>query len=477
LGIRVTRVRGLAGVWSPDLIATRPFLLDICYSTKIAPALTQYRISGEGAEGIAASIERGIATGELRPGEALPTVRSLAAELGVSPTTVAASFKSLRSRGLVVTRARSGAQVSWRPPLGAPVLGTTVPDGVRDLASGNPDPELLPDLTPALRRIEPPRQLYGGDPADPELLELARAELERDGISAEEMAVVSGALDGIERALEAQLRPGDVVAVEDPGFAGLFHLLRALGLALRPVAIDARGMLPGALADALDGGVAAVVINPRGQNPTGASLDPERATALRAVLNRRPDAMLLEDDHLGPIAGAPRLTLTAGRSRWAAARSLAKSLGPDLRLAVLAGDSETISRVRGRQAVGPGWVSHLLQRTAATLWKDKKVARELERAAETYGERREAFVDALAKQGIEVEAPTGLNVWIPVPDETTVVQTLQSEGWAVMPGAPFRLQAEPAIRVTISFLTPAESPALAEAIASALRPSDRTRSA
>lgn len=413
----------------------------------------------------------------MRPGAALPAVRSLAADLGVSPTTVAAAFKSLRSRGLVVTRSRSGAQVSWRPPLGAPLLGASVPDGVRDLASGNPDPELLPDLTPVLRRLEPARRLYGDDPADPKLLGLVRKELERDGVPAENLSVVSGALDGVERALAAQLRPGDVVAVEDPGFAGLFHLLRALGYALRPVAIDARGMVPAALGEALEQGAAAVVLNPRGQNPTGASLDPERAAALRDVLDRRPEAMLLEDDHLGPIAGAPRLTLTASRSRWAAARSLAKSLGPDLRLAVLAGDPETISRVRGRQAVGPGWVSHLLQRTAATLWEDKKVARGLERATATYSERREAFVGALAERGIEAEAPTGLNVWIPVPDETTVVQTLLSDGWAVMPGAPFRLQAAPAIRVTTSSLRAAESPVLAEAIASALLPSQRTRPA
>ena len=147
-----------------------------------------------------------------------------------------------------MTRSRSGAHVSWRPPVAGAWQGTAPPAGVRDLASGNPDPELLPDLTPVLRRIEPPRQLYGGDPADPQLLELARAELGEAGIVAEDLAVVSGALDGIERALAAQLRQGDVVAVEDPGFAGLFDLLRALGFALRPVAIDAKGMVPAALA-------------------------------------------------------------------------------------------------------------------------------------------------------------------------------------------------------------------------------------
>lgn len=367
--------------------------------------------------------------------------------------------------------------MSWRPPVAGSLLGARVPAGARDLASGNPDPELLPDLAPVLRGLEPPRQLYGDDPADPRLLELAGAELEADGIAPEHLAVVSGALDGIERALQAQLRPGDVVAVEDPGFAGLFHLLRALGLALRPVSIDARGMVPAALEAALEEGVAAVVLNPRGQNPTGASLDEDRVAALRRVLDRRPEAMVLEDDHLGPIAGAPRLTLTAGRTRWAAARSLAKSLGPDLRLAVLAGDADTIARVRGHQAVGPGWVSHLLQRTAVSLWSNPAVAAELEKTTRIYAERRESFIAAIAEQGIEVEAPTGLNVWIPVPDETAVVQALLADGWAVMPGAPFRLQADPAIRITISSLQFKEASALAAAIASALRPSHLTRSA
>jgi DNA-binding transcriptional MocR family regulator len=386
-------------------------------------------------------------------------------------------FSSLRSRGLVVTQSRSGAHVSWRPPVAGAWLASTTPAGVRDLASGNPDPDLLPDLANVLHRIEPPHQLYGGDPADSQLLELAGAEFDRFGISSQDLVVVSGALDGIERALRAQLRPGDVVAVEDPGFAGLFALLRALGLALRPVPVDAMGMVPSALADALKEEVAAVVVNPRGQNPTGAALDKERAAALSRVLDSAPEVMVLEDDHLGSIAGAPRLTLTAGRRRWAAARSLAKSLGPDLRLAVLAGDAQTISRIRGRQAVGPGWVSMLLQRTGAMLWADDAGSKRLDEAAATYGERRECFVATLAERGIQVEAPAGINVWIPVPNETLVVQALHEQGWAVTAGAPFRLQSEPAIRVTISTLQADEAQALAAAIDEALRPSQRTRAA
>ncbi len=439
--------------------------------------LKQYRISGKGAKQIAASVERGIEEGALRPGDPLPAVRQLAALLEVSPTTVAAALADLRSRGLVVTRARSRSYVSWRPPVAGAWLGPAIPAGARDLASGNPDPELLPDLAPFLHRMEPPRQLYGGEAVLPELGELAAAELGAAGIDPAELAIASGALDGIERVLQAQLRPGDVVAVEDPGFAGLFDLLRALGLALRPVPVDTKGMIPAALAEALDEGAAAVVVNPRGQNPTGATLDETRARELRKVLERTPDALVIEDDHLGPIAGAPRLTLTTGRRRWAAARSVAKSLGPDIRLAVLAGDAQTISRVRGRQAVGPQWVSHLLQRLAAALWRDPEVAAVLERAAHIYRERREGLVEALAERGIEAGASAGITVWIPVPEEAPVVQALLERGWAVSPGAPYRLQAERAVRVTTSSLKEGEAGELAAAVEDALRPARTTRTA
>lgn len=439
--------------------------------------MAQYRINGASAQEIAASIERAIERGGLSPGDALPSVRTIAGELGVSPTTVSAALGDLRSRGLVVTHRRSRSQVSWRPPLGGALQRPTIPAGARDLASGNPDPALLPDPTPFLRRLDRPTQLYGGEPVVPELRGLATAEFAAACIASDEIAVTSGALDGIERALQANTRPGDVVAVEDPGFAGLFDLLRALGLALRPVPIDGKGMLPDELATALGEGAAAVVLNPRGQNPTGASLDKGRAKELRAVLAKAPAAVVVEDDHLGPIAGVPRISLTAGRERWASALSLAKSLGPDLRLAVLAGDAQTISRVRGRQAVGPQWVSHLLQHLVAAMWADKTVGATLERAATTYRQRRERFLEALGKRGIEVAATAGIAVWIPVPEEAPVVQSLLAQGWAVMPGAPFRLQSERAIRVTTSTLAADEAGELAEAIRAALRPSSATRTA
>ena len=201
-----------------------------------------------------------------------------------------------------------------------------IPPGARDLASGNPDPALLPDLTAALRGLEVPARFYGAPPVLDELAEVAGADLARDGVPAERVAVVNGALDGIERVLAARLAPGDAVAVEDPGWPNVFDVARALGLRLVPVAVDERGMLPEALARALHAGARAVVITPRGHNPAGAALDASRAEELRAVL--APEVLVLEDDHLGPVAGSPWYSVGPGRPATLAPSDPAARIGP-----------------------------------------------------------------------------------------------------------------------------------------------------
>lgn len=214
-------------------------------------ALRQYRIQAGSARELVARIEADVASGTLAPGQALPSVRRLADQVGLSPATVAAGLAELRRRGVVVSEPRRQTRIGDGPPIGAarPVL--PVPAGAHDLSSGNPDRTLLPDLGAALARLRLPDRLYGAPAALPELAALARAQLGADGICAPALCVVSGALDGIERVLEARLRPGDRVAVENPGYAALFDLLRAHGLALEPVALDERGMLPDSLAASL----------------------------------------------------------------------------------------------------------------------------------------------------------------------------------------------------------------------------------
>ncbi|MFK4146087.1 aminotransferase class I/II-fold pyridoxal phosphate-dependent enzyme [Streptomyces sp. NPDC004065] len=435
--------------------------------------LGEYRIEGRGAAEIAASVERAVGSGELEPGQVLPPLRQLAVELGVNPNTVAAAYRILRERGVIETAGRRGSRVRAAPATtGRDHLRVDVPEGVRDVSSGNPDPALLPPLAPAfaaaVARADRDPVLYGDVAVDPELERTARAELDADGVPDGPLAVVSGALDGVERVLAAHLKPGDTVAVEDPGWGRTLDLVPALGLRTAGVGVDDEGPLPDDLRRALEGGARAVIVTDRAQNPTGAALSAPRARALRSVLRAHPQTLLIEDDHGHGIVDLPLHPLAGATRHWAFVRSAAKAYGPDLRLAVLTGDEVTVDRVRGRQRLGPGWVSMLLQRALVRLRSDGTP--DTRAVAAAYRTRRELLIGALAGHGIEAHGRSGMNVWVPVPDETGVVARLLHAGWAVAPGARFRMNAAPGIRVTVSGLSARETRELADAVASALGP-------
>lgn len=429
------------------------------------------RVFGRTAAAIAASLEHSLHTRKKGPGEALPTVRNLAATLGVSPATVSSAYKLLRSRGLVTGHGRRGTRVAPGPVTPALVAAPAVPAGTVDLATGNPDPALLASLGLAIQSIDSGLRLYGGESDLAGLVAFASTEFEADGVPARSVAVLGGAMDAVERILREHLRAGDRVAVEDPSFPGVIDLVASSGYTVAPFAVDEGGPLPDAVAAALRLGCGAIIVTPRAQNPTGAAIDVQRAGELRRVLLGFPEVVLIENDCAGPVAGVTLHTLGGtSRDRWAVVRSTSKFLGPDLRVAVMAGDDMTVARVRGRLALGPRWVSHVLQQLALALWSDPSSGRRLARTAEIYTHRRNATLAALGARDIEVRGCSGFNVWVPVRDEASVVRALADRGWAVAAGERFRIQSAPAIRVTISTLQPRDANRFAGDLAAALHP-------
>ncbi len=430
--------------------------------------LGQYTgLRADSARGLAEGVEAMVLEGSLAPGDRLPPVRELAGTVGLSANTVAAAYRLLGNRGVVVGRGRLGTFVTPRPA--GPALDTLPDPALVDLASGNPDPALLPDLGAYLAGIDPGRRLYGGPAVDPELEPVARRLLEDAGVPVERLAVVGGAMDGVERAFQAQLAPGDAVAVEAPGWPPLSDLIVSMGLRPVPVPIDDSGMLPGRL-EAVAGGVGAVLVTPRLQNPTGAATDPARAAELRQVLDRHPGVFVVEDDHGALVSGIPLASVATGRERWAYIQSMSKPLGPDLRLAFLTGDDVTVGRLAGRQGVGPGWVSHILQRLVAAVLADPATDVLLARAVAAYAERRDALIGALAARGIGSMGRSGLNVWVPVPDDDAAVAALAAEGYAVRSGARWRMGTPPAIRVSTARATPDLLERVADHIAAVVSP-------
>jgi DNA-binding transcriptional MocR family regulator len=258
----------------------------------------------------------------------------------------------------------------------------------------------------------------------------------------------------------------------------VLDLLNALGLRPEGVPLDEFGMKPDALVRALERGARAAIVTPRAQNPTGAALDARRAQELRRVFTKHPEVLVVEDDHAGPVAGERwETSVPEGQMHWAVLRSVSKWLGPDLRVAYLTGDEATVSRVVGRQALGSGWVSHLLQETVVHLWKAPGAAKRLQETARTYEDRRRALLRAVRRRLLNAEGRSGLNVWIPVPEEASVVAALADRGWAVRAGEPYRLESPPAIRVTTASLEVEQAESFATDLLAVLRPRRRLASA
>lgn len=407
-------------------------------------------------------IEADVAAGTLAGGERLPPVRDMAEAVSLAPNTVATAYRRLADRGVLVSRGRAGTFVLERPPLGVHRT-PPVPEGAVDLASGGPDPRLLPRLESHLIHSGPSSS-YTDPAVRPELIESATSWLAAQGVELDGLTVTSGALDAIERVLTAHLRPGDAVAVERPGWSAVTDLVSALGMRSVGVATDDRGMLPDALAGRLSS-VDAVVVTPRAQNPVGSAVDAGRHAELLAVLDRRPDLLVVEDDHGGPVSGAPLHPLGPGRQRWAFVQSVAKSLGPDLRLALLTGDQLTLDRVAGRFGLGPGWVSRILQEAVDSMLTDEEVRSLLVRAEESYRRRRHGLIEALGDVGLtDATGRSGLNVWVPVESEQSTTAAALRSGFVVRGGAPFGGD-RPAVRITVSNLEIDAIPRLATALA------------
>ncbi|WP_229887970.1 aminotransferase class I/II-fold pyridoxal phosphate-dependent enzyme [Streptomyces olivaceoviridis] len=432
------------------------------------------QISGTTAAEIAGSVRDLIASGELAPQDLLPPVRTLAEELGVNRNTVASAYRQLVAAGEAETRGRGGTVVAGVPQLASE--GAWFGGRLTDLASGNPDPQLLPDALQALHGGGYRPALYGAPPVDERLAEWAAEQFAPDvGGSGFQLVVTHGAVDATERLLNAYLTRGDAVAVEDPCFLASIGTLRLNGFRTVAVAVDGQGMRPDALRAALESGVRAVVCTPRAHNPTGVSITQERAAELRTVLADHPQALVIEDDHFWAVSRASYHRVTApGVSRWALVRSVSKFLGPDLRLALVACDQETATRLETRLNTGTTWVSGLLQHAAHALLTDPDVTALTARARETYVQRSTLLLARLGEHGIgfpDGYRPDGLNVWIPLKTPARpVTDALARRGWAVQPGGLFTSgpSEAQAVRVTTSMLTEEQAAQFADDVADTL---------
>ncbi|VAV96530.1 Transcriptional regulator, GntR family domain / Aspartate aminotransferase [hydrothermal vent metagenome] len=421
-------------------------------STKtIASAITELT-----PDGIARGIGSLVSSNTLPGGTRLPTVRELADALDVSPSTVGDAWQILRRHRIIDTEGRRGSFV--RDTSSGPTIRywqvPTTGDGITiDLGSGVPDARLLPNPLPIMRDLDesPVVASYLEPPVLEELEAILR---NRWPFDPQRITILDGAMDAVDRLIQATVTVGDRVGISDPGFPPLFDMLDLAGAVTIPLPLDDAGLVPYAVEHAVDEGMSLLIVQPRAHNPTGISMTSGRRDDLAVILAGRP-VLIIEDDHSGAVSGTDLNSLgTEIPDQVVHVRSFSKSHGPDFRLAAVGGCSSPISLVEHRRMLGPSWTSRLLQSILARMLTSAEIEAAVTTTAGIYATRRAAVVDRLTLYGIEVAGAHGLNIWLPVNSEATAVPMLAAHGIGVARGRPFRLEAteQDHIRVTTSAL-------------------------
>jgi DNA-binding transcriptional MocR family regulator len=274
------------------------------------------------AQNLAAQIREGL----LPAGARLPSLRHLIAQYGVSQSTVFRTYSLLEQWGLVRAEERAGyfvtegatvnetvrAEELAREPrkvdiseLVFSVLESARHPDIVPLGSAFPSPQLFPtarllkSLVSGTRSLTPWNTVEDLPPGNDNLRQQISLRYVGAGmsVSPSEILVTNGALEALNLCLMAVTRPGDVVAVESPGFYAALQAIERLDLRAVEIPVDpVSGLDLEALKAALDQHpIRACWFMPNFQNPTGTSMSNEKKRALVGLLRER-EIPLIEDD-------------------------------------------------------------------------------------------------------------------------------------------------------------------------------------
>lgn len=423
--------------------------------------------------GIAIETSALIRAGAIPVGTKLPAIRDLAYTLGISPATVSEAWSELRRQKIITGRGRNGTWVSGDriapKPLRLASSGD-YGDDVLDLSMAVPDVHLLPPLANALAHGASAETLNSYRRI-PILSELEAAVKPGWPYKPEAFLATNGGYNAVYALLHALVMPGSFVAIEDPTAMRLLDILEDLGAHILPVQCDENGPLPDSLADALQRKPAAFLFQPRTHAVTGRGVSAARLAELADILGDS-DALIIEDDGVGDISSLPPVSLgDRFPDRVVHIVSYSKSLGPDLRLAVLSSSTRIVEQIQSYRSFSAGWTSRVLQSAVAFLLKDQATQASMKHARSIYKQRRDGLMQALGERGVHLSGGEGLCLWIPVASEQFALVTLAARGVAVLAGKKCSVRPISYIRVATSVLRDREDE-VADAIALAVRHPD-----
>jgi GntR family transcriptional regulator/MocR family aminotransferase len=390
---------------------------------------------------VADGLRAAATAGSLRGGDRLPASRALAAQLGVSRTVVSSAYDQLHAEGWLSGRHGSGTYLTASPaPARTHHPPASDPDPVAqllDLAPGTPCVEAI-DRAAWRRawRLTGDRNplTYKVRAGDPDYrATVAEHLLRHRGLAATGDSVVlatSGTSAAVREFAAALLRPGDAVAMEDPGYQRAAGAFRAEGIQVVPVPIDSEGLR----IDRIPPGVKAVYCTPAHQFPLGARMPAARRIAL-VELARRSGAFVIEDDYDGElrydtaplpllISLAPDVVVHLGTT--------SKILSPSLGVGwLVAAPQLTRVVVAHRESTGAG-PAPAGQQVVAELAARGDLARHLRRLRREMPPRRALLVDELRRCGVRIIGDdAGSHVVAPLPSaaaEARVIAAARADG-------------------------------------------------
>lgn len=430
-----------------------------------------------------------ITDGTLPPGARAPSTRALAADLGVSRTTVTAAYEQLAAEGFLLTATGRAARVlgplvppvapapnrrSRRAPdlsdVGRRVAGMALPalppaepariDFLYGAVASRDFPALLwrrAYQAELLRRQ--PSLYYAAPEGDPALRRALQGYLRRArGIACdpEQILVVHGSQQAIDLCARLLLNPGDALVFEEPGYLMARRCFEATGARALPTPVDEHGLQTGRLP--ADGIARLAYVTPSHQFPLGGVLPIGRRVELLQWAQRQ-RAWIIEDDYDGefrygqrPIDALQAID-TDGRVIYVG--TFSKALSPQLRLGYLVLPHDLVPVFRQAKRLADRHAPLLEQRVLASLIEGGAYERHVRRVRRENERRRTALLEAIARHlpaDVHVSgAAAGLHVvlWLPFlrsQDEPALVAAARAKGVGVHPVSP--LYARAASRAT-----------------------------
>jgi GntR family transcriptional regulator / MocR family aminotransferase len=397
---------------------------------------------------IGKAITDAIKRGRLVAGDALPSTRALAEQLGVHRKTVVAAYRELAREGWLTTTPAVSTAVSQDLPLldfaararavkkragfDLPLRLLPAPSASPRarllLLGGLPEIKLLPraELARAYRRAllgAGGRSLLDyGSPQGDEQLRAALAQMLKQsrGIAAspDVLNIVRGTQQGLYLAARALLEPGDCVAIEAYSHPAARGALQIAGVVLEPVPVDDAGLDVAAL-EALcqRRRIKAVYVTPHHQLPTTVTLSAARRLALLALARRR-RFMILEDDYDYEFQyeGRPVLPLAYADRDGVVVYfgSLSKILAPGLRIGFVVSTPDVAQRITHYRALLDYQGDRVVERAVADLINSGELERHARRIRRVYRARRDILAQALSRHLPELQFTTphgGLAIW------------------------------------------------------------------